>query len=161
MNSKEFKKTLELLEDKGMTKDYIIESMILALNSAYKKQTGLTNVRTEYDEDNYTFRQFSYKTVVLDKNHKESLEEDNIPMKDEEVLTEEQLEDEELEDLPEEFRYRPFVFNDKIYITLEDARKKDPDIKVGETIEEEVNPKDFGRVAAATAKQVIIQKAQA
>ena len=158
MNSKEFKKTLELLEDKGMTKDYIIESMILALNSAYKKQTGLTNVRTEYDEDNYTFRQFSYKTVVLDKNHKESLEEDNIPMKDEEVLTEEQLEDEELEDLPEEFRYRPFVFNDKIYITLEDARKKDPDIKVGETIEEEVNPKDFGRVAAATAKQVIIQK---
>ena len=147
MNSKEFKKTLELLEDKGMTKDYIIESMILALNSAYKKQTGLTNVRTEYDEDNYTFRQFSYKTVVLDKNHKESLEEDNIPMKDE-----------ELEDLPEEFRYRPFVFNDKIYITLEDARKKDPDIKVGETIEEEVNPKDFGRVAAATAKQVIIQK---
>lgn len=158
MNSKEFKKTLELLEDKGMTKDYIIESMILALNSAYKKQTGLTNVRTEYDEDNYTFRQFSYKTVVLDKNHKESLDEDNIPMKDEEVLTEEQLEDEELEDLPEEFRYRPFVFNDKIYITLEDARKKDPDIKVGETIEEEVNPKDFGRVAAATAKQVIIQK---
>lgn len=158
MNSKEFKKTLELLEEKGMTKDYIIESMILALNSAYKKQTGLTNVRTEYDEDNYTFRQFSYKTVVLDKNHKESLEEDNIPMKDEEVLTEEQLEDEELEDLPEEFRYRPFVFNDKIYITLEDARKKDPDIKVGETIEEEVNPKDFGRVAAATAKQVIIQK---
>ena len=158
MNSKEFKKTLELLEDKGMTKDYIIESMILALNSAYKKQTGLTNVRTEYDEDNYTFRQFSYKTVVLDKNHKESLEEDNIPMKDEEVLTEEQLEDEELEDLPEEFRYRPFVFNDKIYITLEDARKKDPDIKVGETIEEEVTPKDFGRVAAATAKQVIIQK---
>ena len=33
-----------------------------------------------------------------------------------------------------------------------------PDIKLGETIEEEVTPKDFGRVAAATAKQVVVQK---
>ena len=158
MDSKEFKKTLEILEKEGIDKDYIIEAMSLALLSAYKKQTGLPNGRVEYDEDNMRFKLFSFKTVVLDEKHKESLDEDNIPMADEEILTEEQLEDEDLEDLPEEFRYRPFVFNDKIYITLEDARKKDPDIKVGETIEEEVNPKDFGRVAAATAKQVIIQK---
>ena len=100
----------------------------------------------------------SFKTVVLDEHHKESLDEDDIPMKDEEVLTEEQLEDEELEDLPEEFRYRPFQFNEKIHITLEDAKKLDPEIKVGDTIEEEVIAHDFGRVAAATAKQVIIQK---
>ena len=33
-----------------------------------------------------------------------------------------------------------------------------PNIKVGETIEEEVTPKDFGRVAAGTAKQVVMQK---
>ncbi len=43
-------------------------------------------------------------------------------------------------------------------LTLEEAQKLVPDIKVGETIEEEVTPKDFGRVAAATAKQVVIQK---
>jgi len=158
MNSKEFKKALEVLEEKGMSKEYIVESMILALNSAYKKQTGLTNVRTVFDDDNLSFRQFSFKTVVLDEKHKESLEEDNIPMAEEEELTDEQLEDEELEDLPEEFRYRPFVFNPKIHITLEDARKIDPSINVGETIEEEVEPGKFGRVAAATAKQVIIQK---
>ena len=158
MNSKEFKKALEVLEEKGMSKEYIVESMILALNSAYKKQTGLTNVRTVFDDDNLSFRQFSFKTVVLDEKHKESLEEDNIPMTEEEELTEEQLEDEELEDLPEEFRYRPFVFNPRIHITLEEARKIDPSINVGETIEEEVEPGKFGRVAAATAKQVIIQK---
>lgn len=158
MNSKEFSKALEVLEEKGMSKEYIIESMILALNSAYKKQTGLSNVRTVFDEDNLNFRQFSFKTVVLDKTHKESLDEDKIPMAEEEKLTEEELEDEELEDLPEEFRYRPFVFNEKIHITLEDARKIDPSINVGETIEEEVNPSEFGRVAASTAKQVIIQK---
>lgn len=43
-------------------------------------------------------------------------------------------------------------------ILLEDARKIVPEINVGETIEEEVEVKDFGRVAAATAKQVVIQK---
>ena len=55
-------------------------------------------------------------------------------------------------------KYRPFVFDDRIHITLEDAEKIVPGIKVGDTIEEEVTPKDFGRVAAATAKQVVIQK---
>jgi transcription termination/antitermination protein NusA len=48
---------------------------------------------------------------------------------------------------------------DKIVpITLKEAKKIVPTIKVGETIEEEVTPYDFGRVAASTAKQVVIQK---
>ena len=158
MNSKEFTKALELLEERGMDKEYIYEAMVLALTSAYKKNTGLSNVRVEVDKDKNEFKLFSFKTVVLDEKHKESLDEDNIPMADEEVLSEEDLENEELEDLPEEFRYRPFVFNEKIHITLENARKLDPEINVGETIEEEVNAAKFGRVAAATAKQVIIQK---
>ena len=158
MNSKEFSKALDMLEERGIDKDYIYEAMVLALTSAYKKNSSLSNVRVEVDKDKNEFKLFSYKTVVLDKNHKESLDEDNIPEAPEEVLSEEDLENEELEDLPEEFRYRPFVFNDKIHITLEDAKKIDPDIKVGDTIEEEVTPKNFGRVAAATAKQVIIQK---
>ena len=158
MNSKEFGKALDLLEEQGIDREYMYESMVSALNSAYKKHYGLSNSRVEIDKDNNVFKIYSYKTVVLDKNHKESLDEDQIPISDEEILTEEQLEDEELEDLPEEMRYKPFVFNDKVHITLEDARKIDPDIKVGETIEEEVSPQGFGRVAASTAKQVIIQK---
>ena len=43
-------------------------------------------------------------------------------------------------------------------ITLKEAKKLVPDIKVGETIEEEVTPYDFGRVAATTPKQVVVQK---
>ena len=43
-------------------------------------------------------------------------------------------------------------------ILLEDARKIVPNINIGETIEEEVDVKEFGRVAASTAKQVVIQK---
>ena len=43
-------------------------------------------------------------------------------------------------------------------ITLSEARKIDKSLNVGDTIDTEVTPKDFGRVAASTAKQVIIQK---
>lgn len=158
MDSKEFKKALKkLCEEKGMSEDYILDGLELALVSAYKKNyKSLTNVRPEINRDTYEIKLFSYKTVVLDKYHMTSLDENEF--KDEELLSEEELENEDLEDLPEEERFRPFVFNEKIHITLEDARKIDPSINVGDTIEEEVTPKDFGRVAAATAKQVIIQK---
>lgn len=50
------------------------------------------------------------------------------------------------------------ITDERIELTLAEARKIVPNIKVGETIEEEVTPKDFGRVAAATAKQVVVQK---
>ncbi len=43
-------------------------------------------------------------------------------------------------------------------ITLSEARKINKKLNVGDTIDTEVTPKDFGRVAASTAKQVIIQK---
>ncbi len=43
-------------------------------------------------------------------------------------------------------------------ILVDDAEKIVKGIKAGETIETEVTPKDFGRVATATAKQVITQK---
>ncbi len=43
-------------------------------------------------------------------------------------------------------------------ISLEDALKINPDLKVGDTIVRSFIPKDFGRIAAQTAKQVILQK---
>lgn len=45
-----------------------------------------------------------------------------------------------------------------VEILLEDAKKIVPDINVGETIEEEVVLKDFGRVATSAAKQILVQK---
>lgn len=47
---------------------------------------------------------------------------------------------------------------DDVEILLEDAKKIVADIKSGETIEEEVALKDFGRVATSTAKQILVQK---
>lgn len=43
-------------------------------------------------------------------------------------------------------------------LTLDEARRINPDIKVGEYIIDPLPPIDFGRIAAQTAKQVITQK---
>ncbi|HEV7253241.1 MAG TPA: transcription termination factor NusA [Mesorhizobium sp.] len=43
-------------------------------------------------------------------------------------------------------------------ISLEDARKRNPDAQVGDFIAETLPPMDFGRIAAQSAKQVIVQK---
>ncbi len=43
-------------------------------------------------------------------------------------------------------------------LLLEDAKKTDPDIEIGDVIEEEMESVEFGRIAAQTAKQVILQK---
>ncbi|MDD2435611.1 MAG: transcription termination factor NusA [Bacilli bacterium] len=50
------------------------------------------------------------------------------------------------------------VEDERVELTLKEARKIVPDINIGETIEEEVTTSDFGRVAASTAKQVVVQK---
>ena len=43
-------------------------------------------------------------------------------------------------------------------LTLEEAREKKKSAKVGDVISEEFVPKDFSRIAAQTAKQVVLQK---
>lgn len=43
-------------------------------------------------------------------------------------------------------------------ITLKDAKKIDPDVELEGTVEIEVTPADFGRIAAQSAKQVIVQR---
>ena len=48
--------------------------------------------------------------------------------------------------------------DDALEISLEQARKINPEINIGEQVDVEIVPKDFGRIAAQTAKQVIIQK---
>ena len=50
------------------------------------------------------------------------------------------------------------VEDEDLEISLKEAKKIDKSKKEGDEIYEEVTPKDFGRVAAGTAKQVVIQK---
>ncbi len=50
------------------------------------------------------------------------------------------------------------VFDDEIEISLEDARKIDPDVQVGDSMGFKMDTAELGRIAAQLAKQVIIQK---
>ncbi len=50
------------------------------------------------------------------------------------------------------------VENPETQITEEEAIKINPDLKIGDTLDTEIVPRNFGRIAAQTAKQVIIQK---
>ena len=149
MNTKEFKKALDLLvKEKGISEDYIYDALELALTSAYKKNyKSLTNVRVVIDREIGDIHVYSFKTVVLDEEHEAR---EPIMIEVEDTESEEEGAMIEVE--------KPYIFDKRIHITLEEARKQIPNIEVGETIEEEVTPKDFGRVAAATAKQVVIQK---
>lgn len=150
MNNKEFKKALEnLCKEKGISEDVIYEAMELALQSAYKKNyNSLSNVRIDINRETGDIKVFSFKTVVdrsLEEKYKKFSDLDFSDIN----------EDDEEDDGGE---ILPFIYDENIHLTLEDARKIVPDIQIGDTIEEEVTPKDFGRVAAATAKQVVIQK---
>ena len=50
------------------------------------------------------------------------------------------------------------IENEATEITVDDAKRRNPDAKVGDLIAESLPPLDFGRVAAQNAKQVIVQK---
>ena len=122
--------------EEGISKDLIIDAMKQALMTAYKKNyDARTNVRVDFDELTGKFKVISYYVVVddyIDSTY-ETDEEGN-----------------EIEIPPE--------INPDAQMLLEDAKEIDPDIKVGDTIEKEVTPHDFGRVAAGAAKQVVTQR---
>ena len=50
------------------------------------------------------------------------------------------------------------VTNDEREMGLIDARELDPDIRVGDYLEEEIPVQDLGRIGAQTAKQIVLQK---
>lgn len=50
------------------------------------------------------------------------------------------------------------IEDELLHISIEDAKKKNPIYGIGDVIDVEVTPKDFGRIAAQTAKQVVVQK---
>lgn len=50
------------------------------------------------------------------------------------------------------------VFDPRLEISVEDARHINPNYQIEDVVELEVTPKDFGRIAAQTAKQVVTQR---
>ena len=137
MDGKEFIKALKnITAEKGISEDVVFEGMEQALITAYKKNfNSKTNVRVDINRETGEIKVYSYLIVVDDY-----------------------IEGEEIVDEEGNITYTEPEINEDAQILLEDAQKIVPGIKVGETIEEEVTPHDFGRVAASTAKQVLTQK---
>ena len=109
----------EIEEERGISKDVIIESICAALVSSYKKNYNTaSNVEIEikFSEVDGSVQVFNLKNVV-----------------------------EEVEDPATE-------------ISIENAEGYISNPKVGDVVKIEITPKDFGRIAAQTAKQVVIQK---
>ena len=50
------------------------------------------------------------------------------------------------------------LYDNFLEIELSEARQINPKYELGDILENEVTPKDFGRIAAQTAKQVVVQR---
>ena len=150
MNSKEFKKALDnIVKEKNIDPEIVYEAMELALTAAYKKNfNSKTNVKVLFDRATGEIKVYSYLTVVPDdKMTKEEYED---------YLFEHYTDDDE-DETPEETETISY-FNPETEIKLSDAKKIDKKLEIGDTIDTEVTPKDFGHTATSTAKQVVIQK---
>lgn len=118
IDNKELILALEELEkEKGIKKEYLLESIETALVTAYKRNfDSLENVKIRMDEKTGATHVYSVREVMKNAN------------------------DEDTE------------------ISIKEAQKINKELKEGDFVEVEIVPRDFGRIAAQTAKQVIIQK---
>ncbi len=148
---------MQIVDEKGLPKEKVLEVVEAALAVAYKRDYGKKSqvIRAQFDEVAKTASFFLVKEVVDETTREfveetEEAEEEAIDPKaavPETEVTEEIEEDR----LP---RYNP-----ERDLTLPDAKLLKKDARVGDIIDIELPPhEDFGRVAAQTAKQVVIQR---
>lgn len=143
MNGKEFLKAVETVEkEKGISQADVFSYMEQALTAAYKKNYGEQNSKVLINPKTGEIKVYSYLTIVEDA--KKDMDYDELN------------ENPELDENGEPIEV--LEFDPDVEITLSDALKIDKLAEVGGTIDTEVTPKEFGRVATSTAKQVLIQK---
>ena len=163
MNGKEFKKALDnIVKEKDIDPEVVYSAMELALTSAYKKNfNSKTNVKVLFDRETGEIKVYSFLTVVPDDKMTKEEYDDALFEKyaeDENLDTEVEEVSDEGEEEGGEVKETISFFNPETEIKLSDAKKIDKVLEVGDTIDTEVTPHDFGRVAASTAKQVVVQK---
>jgi N utilization substance protein A len=127
----------QLEEERGIPKEKVIEAIELALATAYKKEYGKRGqiIRAKFDLNTGKTEMFQVKVVVDETTAVMDIE-DGI-------------------DLPE----GKVLFNPEHHMLLSDAKLIKKDAVLGEEIIFPLEQKDdYGRIAAQTAKQVIMQK---
>ena len=119
--------------EKGVPKDVIFGAVEIALATATKKRYDEdAEFRVSIDRESGSYETFRVWTVV----------------DPDEIAAQAEAEDED----------EVAEFNPAAQLTLEQARERDPNLNLGDVIEEPVESVEFGRIAAQTAKQVIVQK---
>lgn len=132
----------QICEEKGIAKEKVIEAVEMALAAAYKKDYGQKgqNIKVKLNIKTGKMEFYQVKLVV-----------------DESMLKEE--DDEEEETQQEETEEKKVRFNLEKHIMLDDAKKIKKNIKTGDELESALEVhENYGRIAAQTAKQVVIQR---
>lgn len=127
----------ELEETRGISRAAIIEAIEAALATAYKKEYGKRGqiIRTTFDLSTGQAEFFQVKVVV---------DESTVIMDEDADVADDDLRE---------------YYNPEHHILLADARRMKKDAQLGEEIVFPIESKgDYGRIAAQTAKQVIMQK---
>ena len=119
MNTEFMQALDELVRDRGIDKDVLLETIEQALTSAYKKNFGSAqNVRIDMNRETGDIKVYSQRVVVDESD----------------------------------------LYDNFLEIELSEAREINQSYELGDIIEHEVTPRDFGRIAAQTAKQIVVQK---
>lgn len=151
----------QICEEKGIAFTSVIETIESALAVAYRKEMGKKgcDIRAEFNPNNGTSKIFEVITVVPDELFAEYEEDQKIdPEIRKEMLMKEREEMRRKEENGEVVEKKEY-FNPKTHITLSEAKKQKKGAKLGDEIITELEPPaGYGRMAAQTAKQVIIQK---
>ncbi len=155
----------QIADEKNIPYESVLETVETALAAAYRKDFGnkSQNIKVEFDPEKYDgstggIRVFDIKTVVDDMELpvEEVVEEPKKPHQEERPI---RASDVVLEKAQLPVDGEEFKFNPKTMIMISDARDLKPDAKIGEELRVELFvPAAFGRMAAQTAKQVILQK---
>lgn len=136
----------EMEEERGISRERMMEAIEQALAAAYKKEFGKRGqiVRAAFDQATGTVNFEQVKIVVDESMLKPEGEEDGTEIEEEDVVPSEE---------------RKVRFDPEKHIMIDSARLIKRDVMLGEELVFPLEPKDdFGRIAAQTAKQVIIQK---
>lgn len=136
----------QLEEERGIPKEKILGAIEDALTAAYKKDYGTKDqiVRANFDYNTGKVSFYQVKIVV---------DESMIADDNEEILESESAETGASE------AGKKVYFNEEHHLWLADAKKIKADAKIGDELSFPLEAKeDYGRIAAQTAKQVIIQR---
>lgn len=134
----------QICEEKGLSYEAVLETVESALAAAYRKDFGEKNqnIKVEFDPETGKSKVYDVKLIVEDLPEEELVE-------GEEEVVEEYVEGEEGEK----------KFNPKTEMQIKDAKLIKKTVKLGDELRIKLEPPaSYGRMAAQTAKQVIIQR---